>query len=481
MLTYIKKFYSVSIYFMFTAFLLLSCDKDKKVDEGDIAYLGGEIINPSNKTVVLYKGKTPLDTLSLDKDNRFIYKFTFLEPGLYTFHHGTDIQMVLLEPNDSIMFRLNTIDFDESLVYTGDGAKKNNFLIEMFLESEKEDPKVLRFCQNSANVFEKHIDSLRESKIEKLNEFNMKYAPSNLFMEVAKANIDYSYYASKEVYPFVYYSYSQIKNLNSLPEDFYSYRKDVDYNNDVLKDYFPYYQFLNNHFRNLAVSEHIKKSHDSVFNPKTASYNLVKMKLIDSLVTNECIKNNLLTDTAFRFFSYANNIEQNDTILSTYLQLSTDEIKKEQSIGYTNTLKKLAPGNVIPSIKVIDAKNNTHTLRDIIEKPTIIYFWSYTIKMHFKESHQKIAELQKKYPEIDVISININNGDPNFWISSLTQYHFPLVNEYRFEDPDIAKETLALYPINKVILTNKKGIIEKSNANMFSINFEEDLLGLINR
>ena len=75
------------------------------------------------------------------------------------------------------------------------------------------------------------------------------------------------------------------------------------------------------------------------------------MKLIDSLVTNECIKNNLLTDTAFRFFSYANNIEENDTILSTYLQLSTDEIKKEQSIGYTNTLKKLAPGNVIPVVE----------------------------------------------------------------------------------------------------------------------------------
>lgn len=481
MLTYLKKFCSVSIYFVFTALLVLSCDKDKKVDEGDIAYLGGEIINPSNKNVVLYKGKKPLDTLTLDKDNRFIYKFTFLEPGLYTFHHGTDIQMVLLEPNDSIMFRLNTIDFDESLVYTGEGAKKNNFLIEMFLESEKEDPKVLKFCQNSAKVFEKHLDSIRQDKTEKLNAFNIKYAPSDLFMEVAKANIDYSYYASKEVYPFVYYSYNQIKKLNTLPENFYNYRKDVDYNNEVLKDYFPYYQFLNNHFRNLAVSEHIKKSDDSIFNPKTASYNLVKMKLIDSLVTNECIKNNLLSDTAFRFFSYANNISENDTILRTYLELSTDEVKKKHSIGYTNTLKTLAPGNLIPEVRVIDAKNNTHSLRDVIEKPTVIYFWSYTIKSHFKESHQKITELKKKYPEVAVIAININDGDPNFWKSSLIQYQFPLVNEYRFENPDLAKETLALYPINKVILTNKKGVIEKSNANMFRIDFEEDLLGLISR
>lgn len=464
---------------------MVSCKKDSKVDEGDVAYLGGEIINPSNNTVLIYKGgyrgNSPLDTLLLDDNNRFFYKFTHLEPGFYTFHHGTDVQMVLMEPNDSLMVRLNTIDFDESLVYTGIGAKKNNYLIDLFLESEREDQKVLKYCQFKAEDFEKRLDSLKTLKLERLKEFNAKNTPSKLFETIAKANIDYNYYMTKEVYPFAYYSKSEMANLNSLPMDFYAYRKNLDYNNQTLEDYFPYYEFLKYHFRNLAFVEQCKQTNDSVFNYRSVDYNITKMKLIDSLVQNKKLKNNLLADTAFRFFNSGASVQENGLILKEFLKLSTDERLKEHSISYTNTLQKLEPGNLLPNVTVLDAKNKPYSINELIKKPTVIYFWSYTIKRHFKDSHLKIEELKTKYPEVNFISININNGDPKFWVSSLRQNGFNLSGEYRFADPDKAKETWALYPINKVVLTNKKGIIEDSNANMFSIQFEEKLLGLVSR
>lgn len=464
---------------------MVSCKKDAKVDEGDVAYLGGEIINPSNNTVLIYKGgyrgNSPLDTLLLDENNRFFYKFTHLVPGFYTFHHGTDVQMVLMEPNDSLMVRLNTIDFDESLVYTGKGAKKNNYLIDLFLESEREDQKVLKYCQFKAEDFEKRLDSLKDLKLERLEEFNAKNTPSELFETIAKANIDYNYYMTKEVYPFAFYSKNEMANLNSLPKDFYAYRKNLDYNNQTLEDYFPYYEFLKYHFRNLAFVEQCKNTNDSIFNYRSVDYNITKMKLIDSLVQNKKLKNNLLADTAFRFFNSGTSVQENGVILKEFLKLSTDERLKEHSIAYTNTLQSLEPGNMLPSVTVLDAKNKPYNINELIKKPTVIYFWSYTIKRHFKDSHQKIAELKKKYPEVNFVSININNGDPKFWVSSLKQNGFDLLGEYRFANPDKAKETWALYPINKVILTNKKGIIEDSNANMFSIQFEEKLLGLVSR
>ena len=65
---------------------------------------------------VISKSDSVLDTVKLDDHNRFAYKINDLQPGFYTFRHGSEIQKVLLEPNDSIMFRLNTYDFDESLV-----------------------------------------------------------------------------------------------------------------------------------------------------------------------------------------------------------------------------------------------------------------------------------------------------------------------------------------------------------------------------
>lgn len=481
MLTLFNKYVSLQLMLLLALFSFSSCKNDPKEDEGDTAYLGGEIINPSNSIVVIYKDKQPLDTLKLDANNRFMYKFKHLIPGLYTFHHGTDIQMVLIEPKDSLMVRLNTIDFDESLVYTGEGAKKNNYLIDMFLESEKEDQTVLKLCQLNAGEFEKRLDSLRALKLKRLQAFNAKNTPSLLFETIAKANIDYNYYMSKEVYPFAFYSKNEVENLNALPKDFYAYRNDIDYNNEILKDYFPYYGFLKYHFQNLAFAEQYKKTNDSIYNGKSIEYNIIKMKLIDSLVQNTWLKNNLLADTAFRFFNSGSNTTENSLVLKEFLNRSSDEYQKERSISYTNTLKNLAPGNKLPNVQVIDTEGTTINITDLINKPTAIYFWSFTIKRHFKDSHIKIAELKKKYPEVNFVSININNGDPNFWVKSLDKNGFSLSNEFRFADPEKAKETWAVYPLNKVILTNDKGIIEDSNANMFSIKFEEELLGLVSR
>jgi len=73
----------------------------------DSAYLGGEIINPKNNSVILYNTNGQvLDSITLDANNRFIFEIDNLHPGLYSLTHGGEYQMLLLEPNDSIMFRL---------------------------------------------------------------------------------------------------------------------------------------------------------------------------------------------------------------------------------------------------------------------------------------------------------------------------------------------------------------------------------------
>ena len=50
-----------------------------------------------------------------------------------------------LEPGDSIMLRVNTLKFDESLTYTGKGSAKNNFLTELFLLNEAADQQIVSF------------------------------------------------------------------------------------------------------------------------------------------------------------------------------------------------------------------------------------------------------------------------------------------------------------------------------------------------
>ena len=245
---------------------LMSCKKDSDKD-ASYAYFGGEIINPNNDYVLLLSPNQKFDTLFLDNANRFFTKLDKLKSGLYTFTHGGEYQMVLLESNDSVMLRLNTIDFDESLVFTGNGAKKNNFLIKVFLENEKDQENFINISQLEPDKFERYIDSARKERLNEFLEFSDKNRLSKLFNNIAETSINYSHFSAKEMYPFGYYGYRDLKKYQDLPSTFYAYRKDIDYNNVALSDYFIYNRFLYSHFNNIALNAFYKSAkEETVFN-----------------------------------------------------------------------------------------------------------------------------------------------------------------------------------------------------------------------
>ena len=115
----------------FIIFLLAACNTKEK--KSSAVYFGGEIVNPSSEYVVLYKGDVVIDTAYLDANNRFSFQLDSVDEGLHHFNHFPEEQYVFLEGGDSLQLRLNTVDFDESLVFSGTSEQVNNFLLEMFL------------------------------------------------------------------------------------------------------------------------------------------------------------------------------------------------------------------------------------------------------------------------------------------------------------------------------------------------------------
>ena len=409
-------------YTILIALSLLACNFDD--NHGDYAYFGGEIINPTTTFVVLSKAESVIDTIGLDKNNRFLYKINNLVPGMYTFRHGSELQTVFLEPKDSIIFRLNTFDFDE---------------------------------------------------------FKNKYSTSTLFNKIAQSNIKNSYYSSKEIYPFVNCSINKRSVLNSLPKDFYNYRKDIEYNNDSFNDYLNYSSFLRSNFNNLALEKHFDHSKETHFNDTSLCYNLDKLNIIDSLVVNPTLKNNLLYYFTISFLTKNKKIHNDDAILESFLSKSTDPQNNEIITNLVHSLNALKPGNNIPSIEVVNFKNTEIPLNSLISKPTAIYFWSNKFYDHFKECHHKVLELKTKYPEIGFISINIDEANFETWTNTLKRNMFSLENEYQFKNPEESMQILAIYPITKVLIIDKDNTIINSNTNLFSSNFEEQLLGLVSR
>lgn len=460
---------------------LFNCKKDGNNSEDNYAYLGGEIINPNSDFVVLLKYDVVIDTIKLDSKNRFLYKVDNLKEGLYTFYHGGEIQMVLLEPKDSLLFRLNTLEFDESLVFTGTGDKKNNYLINEFLENEIQEKKIFKFCQLKPEAYENRIDSLKNLKLNKLKTFKAKYAPSSLFDKIANTNIDYSYYSSKEVYPFVHHGNNKGDILKSLPKDFYSYRKTINYNDNFLKEHYSYSSFLKYSLNNLALENHIAHSNDDVFKRSSLCYNLDRLKLIDSLISNETIKNELLYYFTANYLSKSTNTENNDALLSAYLSKSSDETGKNEIKRFATSLNNLKEGGNFPDIKIVDYKNVEFDINSLIKTPTVICFWSNTFYNHFKESHYKLNKLKVKYPEVKFIVINIDDFGSDKPKTSLKENRFNFKDEYQFKNPKESIEVLAIQPMTKTIVVDKHQKIVYSNTNIFSMNFEEQLLGAINR
>ena len=476
---------------LFTRYLILSfvitvtafgCTSNSGED-GDFAYLGGEIINPKNKSVILFntQGKVA-DTLTLDSNNRFIHKIENLKPGLHSIIHGGEYQMILLEPSDSIMFRLNTYDFDESLVFTGNGAKKNNYLIKTYLENQKQAKKLIKYSQMEPEEFSAFVEKRRLNRLKELDHFLNLNEESPFFRSVIEANINYNTYADKEIYPFAYFGNNKLIHVKDLPEDFYDYRKTVNYNQSHLSNFFSYNRFLFSHFDNLAVkSFYDTNDYHSKFDRHSLEYNMAKLDMVDSMVEDETIKNNLLKYKTRDYISYNHNEAEEQQLLNYYLEKSTNDSDKAYIKDLVSSLRMLKQGNPLPKLEVLNYNETEHFLSSIIIRPTVIYFWSSNSKLQYRNSHYKVKELKKEFPEVDFISINISDNDDKSWKSIINQYNFPTINEFKFKNSKEALKILALNYMNKGIIVDENSTILHPNVNIYSSEFKDILEEILHK
>jgi hypothetical protein len=115
----------------------------------------------------------------------------------------------------------------------------------------------------------------------------------------------------------------------------------------------------------------------------------------------------------------------------------------------------------------------------IINRPTVLYFWSAESVKHFKNLHSRAAELKSKYPEYDFKGINT---DTHFkkWKEVVYKSGYNPMHEYQLENIKDAEQKLLINSINKAIIVDENGIILDGHTNLFSPTIEENLLGYLN-
>ncbi|MBL4663451.1 MAG: hypothetical protein JKY22_07845 [Flavobacteriaceae bacterium] len=457
------------------SFLCESCDQSSENGCGS-AWIGGEIVNPKKDYVIISQSRRIIDTVLLDKNNFFIYQFEHLEPGMYFFSHN-EYQALYIESGDSIMLRVNTIEFDESLSYTGKGAPKNNFMMELFLLNEKENELMPSMQLLPPSDFEYKMDSLAAGRRRLYEEFTSKKSPSEGFKVIANAAIDYDIYSKKELYISTNLR-KQVYNENvEIPEEFFRFRKNVDLGNEKLKSYYPYYRYLRYYMDNLAFEAYKGKG---VFDRNSYIHNYHKTILIDSLTTNEYLKNHLLRTSVNQYFLNAKNEGYARKMLKHFLKLNSNEVDHQEVSKFAEATMRLMPGHTIPNVMLLTSDNTVKDLHSVINRPTVLYFWSNKSIMHYKNIHTRASELKNKYPEYGFIGINV---DTHFkkWLKVIHNSGYNQLTEYQFENFKDAEQKLIIDSVNKAMIIDEDGTILNGNTNIFDMAIESKLLGFLNK
>ncbi|SRX55654.1 hypothetical protein [Aequorivita sp. CIP111184] len=449
---------------------LFSC-KSKEENVTETTYISGQIVNPTLDYIIFSKGSSILDTVKLDSNNFFHYKTDKIKQGLYSFKHN-ESQVFFIEPGDSLLMHLNTIDFDESLAYSGQGGEQNNLLMDLYLRNETENQNLPKWYGLSTKDFESRIDSLKDIKTAEYKQFIENNEVADEFKKVALANLEYDYYSKKEMY-----GAANRSKPEKLGENYYNYRKNINFAWDELKFYYPYYRFMNRYFENVVSSEFdIKTPVDR----NSFKYNYRKIQIIDSVVTSDSIKNNLLRLNAMYYLLNAKDSEEERKFFEAFSKMNTNKKNLEEMSKIFNASVKLTAGNAIPTIQLVSTENIVKDLQSLISKPSVLFFWSSQSTVQYKKIHNRAAELKSKYPEYDFFGINT---DTHFkkWRQTVNRSGYNPTTEFQLENLMDADKKLVLNSMNNVFILDKNGVILEGKTNMFNTNFEELLLGYLNR
>ncbi len=465
MQTLLKK---ISLLFIIT--VLFSSCKERFEKDNFTAYFGGEIANPTCSYVLFCKDSKVIDTIQLKKDNTFFVKFDSLQPGLYSFKHEPEYQYVYFEKNDSLMINLDSKNFDESLVFSGRGNRKNNFLMDLYLKNDEDKKTLFSVLDLNINDFTKNIDSSFAAKEKFYSNKKEQIKWSDDFDVYARGMLDFHHFYKKEMYPLAHKMGTGEDVKHKLPKDFYAFRKNIDFNNVKFTDFSSFVKYLSAMLNNIACDKEFQNLSEL---DKSFEINIKKLNIADTLFNNAKIKNKILDNIAFNYLLEDQNIKNNKKFLDKFYQLS-DKSNSNDIIKFGNSIQLLKPGNFLPKINVVDLDNKKSTLDSWITKKTVLFFWTESLESHMIAVHKKISILKQKHPDYDFIGINVNQ-DQKKWSAYLSNFKFKDAIELRALDFEDLRTKLVINKINRTLIINANKTINDAFENIFDINFENHL------
>ena len=301
--------------------LFFSCKSD------NTTVFSGKILNNTSDSISIYKDNNMIYESAVDVDGLFSITIDTITSGLYTFYHEPEFQYIIIDENDNLQIRLNTLDFDESLVYTGKGSSKNNFLMDVFLRSENDELEINSKLDLAFDTFKNLVDSLYNKQMNSFKLFKENNILSNSSKEIINTAILYPYISK-------FHSYIIRNNIEEeIQKDlFINYQNEISYDLDALAYFKPYIDFLYLHIYNNVK---IKKDYEN-----SLDFNIQRLSYTDKIIKSKLIKSRVLRFHAFGFILQRQDDVKNKTFLKAFFEISKDKKVNEEINNLYNELKE---------------------------------------------------------------------------------------------------------------------------------------------
>ena len=452
------------IVFLLCCCLFVGCQEE--AERPTSAFFGGQIINPSSDFLSLYKYGQRIDSLPLDENNRFAQRYDSLQFGLFKMEHLPENQMVLIEAGDSIWSRANMTDFNASLVFSGLGSAKNNFLMDTYLAIENEIGYLSSKYASNSTVFSSIIDSLLLEKSQSWRNFSQQSQLSPLAMKVTQAAYIYPYANRLE-------RYALIRGKAAVKADslYFNYRKFLNFAEPDLAFFEPYITYLMSYLSQEALEE----GQNFFQEKRNTEFNIKRLELIFEKINHPLLRNILARAVAYEELLNFRNHAYHERFLQFYLSLNSSPLYQIEILGLHRALIQMEPGQPLPEVQLENHLGEILSSSTALAgRPTVLYFWSQTQMNHFKRTQERVKRYQAQFPNYRFVGVCIQpyndlvrNYQEIMGIDPADQ--LALVN---FEE--VSNEWVITL-LNKGIILDKKGVILDGFANFSATNFPEQL------
>jgi len=432
------------------ATLLLSIFSCSEKETTTDSIVDGTINNTTEDTLRIRSGEFTKD-IKIADDGSFADTLAIEKNGYYNLFVGRERTAVYLEKGKNLSVSLDADKFDETIAYSGDLSKENNYLAKKYLAAEEtlDIPKLYSASEKdfiaTLNRFKKNEDSLLMASAIK----------NQAFVTAEKKELEYEYASKIETYENYHKYYSETEDFK-VSEGFYNSLKNIDFaDTTAYRNSSAYQQMIETHYSRLA---------EASSNENDTDYSLPFLKQLDANLPDGYAKDKLMSNYLQYSLQANESMEQAYAI---YKNSNPDPENLKKITERYNTVKVLTKGSPSPTFAYENNKGGTTSLADLKGKNVYIDVWATWCGPCIREiPHLKEIEEEYSGKDIAFISISIDvQKDHDKWKKMIEAKE--LGGTQLFADNNWKSKFVTDYAISGIprfILIDKEGNIVSANA-----------------